>query len=85
MPNALEEKELPLACIMIHCKTGTPGEVLKTIMKMHGVKRGFETLGAFDVVAELEFQTLEKLGMIVYNIAKMPGVISTETLIETLL
>ena len=76
---------MPLACIMIHCKPGTPGEILKSIIKMQGVKRGFETLGAFDVVSELEFQSLDKLGMIVYNIAKLPGVVSTETLIETLL
>ena len=76
---------MPLACIMIHCRPGTPGDVLKAIMKMHGAKRGFETLGAFDVVLEVEFASLEKLGMTVYNIAKLTGVISTETLIETLL
>jgi hypothetical protein len=42
-------------------------------------------LGAYDVVAEYEFQSLEKLGIVVYEMARMAGVISTETLIETLL
>lgn len=74
-----------LSCIMIHCKPGTPGDVLKEVLKMHGIKRGFEVLGAFDVITEYEFMSLEKLGMTVYRIAKLPGVIATETLIETLL
>lgn len=76
---------MPLACIMIHCKPGTPPEVLKTVLGMGGIKRGFEVLGAFDVVAECEFKSLEKLGMMVYSIARINGVVSTETLIETLL
>ncbi len=74
-----------LSCIMIHCKPGTHGDVLKEIKKMYGIKRAFEVLGAFDVVAEYEFSSLEKLGMAVYNIAKLPGVIGSETLIETIL
>jgi uncharacterized protein with GYD domain len=74
-----------LACIMIHCKPGTPPEVLKHVKAMNSVKRAFETLGAYDVVVEYEFQSLEKLGIAVYEMVKIPGVISTETLIETLL
>ncbi len=76
---------MPLSCIMIHCKPGTHGEVVKEVSKMNGVKRAFEVLGAFDVVVEYEFSSLEKLGMAVYEIAKLPGVISSETLIETIL
>jgi len=74
-----------LACIMIHCKPGTAPEVLKRVKAMNGVKRAFETLGAYDVVTEYEFQSLEKLGIAVYEMARISGVTSTETLIETLL
>lgn len=74
-----------LACIMIHCKPGMPYEVLNRVKAMNGIKRAFETLGSYDVVAEYEFQSLEKLGIVVYEMARMSGVISTETLIETLL
>jgi len=62
-----------------------PYEVLNRVKAMNGIKRAFETLGSYDVVAEYEFQSLEKLGIVVYEMARMSGVISTETLIETLL
>jgi len=74
-----------LACIMVHCKPGTARDVNRVISEMKGVKRAFETLGAYDVVAEYEFTSLEKLGIAVYEIARISGVISTETLIETLM
>ncbi|MGC8937293.1 MAG: chaperone NapD [Candidatus Methanomethylicaceae archaeon] len=74
-----------LACILVHCKPGTATEVLKRIKEIKGVRRAFETLGGYDIVVEYEFPTLEKLGITVYEIAKIPGVVSTETLIETLL
>jgi len=77
--------KLVLACIMIHCKPGSAPEVLKAIKSIKGVRRVFETLGAYDVVAEYEFPTLDKLGITVYEIARINGVISTETLIETIL
>lgn len=76
---------MPLACIMVHCKPGKATEALERIKEMKDVKRAFETLGAFDIVAEFEFKSLEKLGVAVYEIAKIDGVLSTETLIETLL
>lgn len=76
---------MPLACIMIHCRPGTAPEVLKGVKGMKGMRRAFETLGAFDVAALYEFQTLEKLGIVVYEVARINGVVSTETLIETLM
>lgn len=76
---------MPLACIMIHCKPGTAPEVLKGVKNIKGIRRAFETLGGFDVAACYEFQTLEKLGIVVYEVARIVGVISTETLIETLM
>ncbi len=76
---------MPLACIMIHCRPGTAPEVLKGIKSIKGMRRVFETLGGFDVAALYEFQTLEKLGIVVYEVARIAGVISTETLIETLM
>jgi len=74
-----------LSCIMIHCKPGTAPDVLKSVKAMKGIRRAFETLGAYDLVVEYEFQSLEKLGIAVYEMARMSGVIATETLIETLL
>lgn len=74
-----------LACVMINCKPGTAREVAKIVSGMNGMKRAFETLGAYDVVAEYEFSSLDKLGIAVYEIARISGVISTETLIETLM
>jgi uncharacterized protein with GYD domain len=76
---------MALACVMINCKPGTAREVAKIVAGMSGVKRAFETLGAYDVVAEYEFSSLDKLGISVYEIARISGVSSTETLIETLM
>jgi uncharacterized protein with GYD domain len=74
-----------LACIMIHCKPGTAPDVMETIKSIKSVRRVFETLGAYDVVVEYEFPSLEKLGITVYEIARINGVIATETLIETIM
>lgn len=80
-----EGLKMVLAAIMIHCKPGSAPQVVKSIKTMKGVKRAFETLGAYDIAVEFEFQTLEKLGISVYDIVRIPDVISTETLIETLM
>ncbi|MCS7098421.1 MAG: Lrp/AsnC ligand binding domain-containing protein [Candidatus Methanomethyliaceae archaeon] len=74
-----------LACILIYCKPGFAEDIVKAVREMKGVKRVFKVLGSCDVVAEYETKTLEKLGITVYEIAKLPGVISTETLVETIL
>ncbi|MCQ5336944.1 MAG: Lrp/AsnC ligand binding domain-containing protein [Candidatus Methanomethylicia archaeon] len=74
-----------LACILVYCHPGKSSEVINVIKNMKGVKRAFEVLGSLDIVVEYEAQGLEKLGIAVYEIAKIPGVISTETLVETIL
>lgn len=74
-----------LACILVYCKPGAAEEVVKAIKEMKGIKRAFMVLGSCEVVAEYETKTLEKLGIAVYEIARLPGVISTETLVETIL
>lgn len=74
-----------LACILIYCRPGTAEEIVKAIKEMKGVKRAFKVLGSCSIVVEYETKTLEKLGITVYEIAKLPGVISTETLVETIL
>ncbi|MDH5807045.1 MAG: Lrp/AsnC ligand binding domain-containing protein [Candidatus Methanomethylicaceae archaeon] len=74
-----------LACILIYCKPGSAEEVVKVIKEIKGIKRAFMVLGSCDIVAEYETESLEKLGITVYEIAKLPGVVSTETLIETIL
>lgn len=74
-----------LACILIYCKPGMAEEVVKAIKEIRGIKRAFMVLGSCEVVAEYETETLDKLGITVYEIAKLPGVISTETLVETIL
>lgn len=74
-----------LACILVYCKPGAAEEVVRAIKEMRGVKRAFPVLGSCEAVAEYEAETLDKLGIAVYEIAKLPGVISTETLVETIL
>ncbi len=74
-----------LACVLIHSKPGKASELYEDVKSLRGVKLAFEVLGEFDVVMEYEFRNLEQLGMIIYEIAKFPGVDSTETLIETVL
>jgi len=74
-----------LACILVYCQPGKASEIVNIIKNMKGVKRVFEALGSHDIVVEYEAQGLEKLGIAVYEIAKIPGVISTETLVETIL
>jgi len=74
-----------LACVLVFCEPGKFEEVLRNVKELQFVKRAFSVLGRCDVVAEIDAPTLEQVGLTVYEIARIDGVTSTETLVETIM
>ena len=72
---------MPLAFVMIAAETGREGEVLAELKKIEHVKEACLTYGAYDIVAEVETETREKLEEIITGkVRRIGGVRSTLTL-----
>ena len=70
------------ACVLIRTSHGKFDEVAKLLRQIKAVKYIFPTLGRFDVVADLEVDSLEELDTAVMRMGNFVGVIFTETLLE---
>lgn len=72
---------MPLAFVMIAAETGRETEVLDELKKIEHVKEACLTYGAYDIVAEVETETREKLEeAITGKVRRLGGVRSTLTL-----
>jgi len=70
------------AFIMVTVKPGTSEELVRS-RRIKGVKMANSVLGRFDVVVVVEAESLEELGMIIYEmVERHPNVVHTETLIS---
>ena len=70
------------ACLLIRSERGRFEEVVKEIRQYKELRRIFPVLGRWDIVADLEVPDFETLGNITARIARMAGIVFTETLIE---
>jgi len=71
-----------MATILISSEPGKFKDVAKEIAKIKGVKKSFAVLGRYDVVAFAETVNLDEVFDLTKIIASLPGVKSTETLVE---
>jgi DNA-binding Lrp family transcriptional regulator len=72
---------MPLAFVMIAAETGRETEVLDELKKIEHVKEACLTYGAYDIVAEVETETREKLEEIITGkVRRLGGIRSTLTL-----
>ena len=70
------------AYVLINCDLGKEEDVLDTLRSIKSVKEAHETYGAYDIIAELETETADKLREdITWKIRKLPYIGSTLTLI----
>lgn len=70
------------ATILVCCQGGKHPSVLKALEKQRGVKKAFPVLGRWDIVVQVEADSLEALGKTTLTLASTAGVRATETLIE---
>jgi len=73
---------MALAFVMIAAETGRESEIMDELKKIEHVREACLTYGAYDVVAEVETETREKLEEIITGkIRRIGGVRSTLTLV----
>ena len=69
------------AYVMMNCDLGSEKEVIDLLKKIEGVKEAHGTLGLYDIVAQIESGSEEKIREIVTGtIRKIPKIRSTMTL-----
>ena len=69
------------AYVMMNCDLGSEKEVIASLKKIDGVKEAHGTFGHYDIIAQIESNSEEKIQEIVTGvIRKMPKIHSTITL-----
>jgi DNA-binding Lrp family transcriptional regulator len=73
---------LPTAFVFINSEPVSMPEVLKEIRAVDGVKGAEMVYGVYDIVAEVETETMDQLKYIIaYKLRALPKVLSTQTLL----
>jgi DNA-binding Lrp family transcriptional regulator len=73
---------LPTAFVFINSEPVSMPEVLKEIRAVDGVKGAEMVYGVYDIVAEVETETMDQLKHIIaYKLRALPKVLSTQTLL----
>jgi DNA-binding Lrp family transcriptional regulator len=74
--------EMPQAIVLINADIGKENEILQDLCKIAEVERALLVYGVYDLVANLEAETMEKLeDAITLKIRRIAGIRSTLTLI----
>ena len=72
---------MPEAYVLVNCELGAEEEVISGLRAFEHVKNVYGTFGAYDIIAEVEADTTEKLReTITWKIRKMDKIRSTLTL-----
>jgi DNA-binding Lrp family transcriptional regulator len=70
------------AIVLINAEIGKENEILQELCKLAEVERALLVYGVYDLVANLQADTMEKLeDVITLKIRRIPGIRSTLTLI----
>jgi len=74
--------EMPQAIVLINAEIGKENEILQDLCKIAEVERALLVYGVYDLVANLQAETMEKLeDTITLKIRRIAGIRSTLTLI----
>lgn len=69
------------AYVLMNCELGSEKEIIDNLKKFEGVKEAHGTLGLYDIIAQLEAESEQKIQEIITGkIRKMPKIRSTMTL-----
>ena len=73
---------MPMAFVMINVKVGTDREVVADLRQLRFVVRVYEVYGVYDIVAEVNAETMDDLKDTVnLKIRRLQNVLSTHTII----
>ena len=74
---------MPLAFVLVNVETGSENEVVEQLRKIANVRESYTVFGAFDIVAKVEAESMDKLKEIItWKIRRLDKVRSTLTMIE---
>ena len=75
---------MAIAHVLINCDLGYEEALIQQLKELEGVKEVLGTFGAYDIIAKVESDTVEKLReTITWKIRKIDKIRSTLTLMET--
>ena len=56
---------MQIAFVLIHAESGSEGKVLQSLKEIEGVKEAYSAYGVFNVIAEIEANSVDELEDIV--------------------
>jgi DNA-binding Lrp family transcriptional regulator len=73
---------MPRAFVLFNVEAGSEEKVLQKLREIEGLQEAYVSYGAYDLIAKLKADTMEKLKeTVTYNLRIIPNVRSTLTLI----
>jgi DNA-binding Lrp family transcriptional regulator len=73
---------MPKAFVLMNAELGSEDSIVGELRRLEGVKEVYQVYGVYDIVAQVESDTMEKVKEIItWKIRKLNGVKSTLTMI----
>jgi DNA-binding Lrp family transcriptional regulator len=73
---------MPKAFVLMNAELGSEDSLVKELKKLEGVMEVYQVYGVYDIVAQVEADTMEKVKeTITWKLRKLNGVKSTLTMI----
>ena len=76
---------MPIAFVLINAETGSETDILSVLRKMENVKEAYGVYGVYDLIAQVEADSLDQLKEIItWKIRRLDKVRSTLTMMAYL-
>ncbi|MGA7042929.1 MAG: Lrp/AsnC ligand binding domain-containing protein [Nitrososphaeraceae archaeon] len=73
---------MPKAFVLMNAELGSEDSIVGELRRLEGVKEVYQVYGVYDIVAQVESDTMEKVKEIItWKLRKLNGVKSTLTMI----
>lgn len=73
---------MPQAFVLMNAELGSEDSIVNELKKIEGVKEVYQVYGVYDIVAQVELNTMERVKeTITWKLRKLNGVKSTLTMI----
>ena len=73
---------MPKAFVLMNADLGSEDSIVNELKKLEGVKEDYQVYGVYDIVAQVEANTMERVKeTITWKLRKLNGVKSTLTMI----
>lgn len=73
---------MPSAFVLLNTELGSEDSIVRDLKDLDGIKQVFQVYGVYDIIAQVESDTMEKVKEIItWKLRKLSGVKSTLTMI----